>query len=437
LFNNQGQNNKNTGGGLFSLGQNTNGQNNKNNGGGSFSLGGNNNQKSTGLGLGNNNNNNKSGTSLLGNNNNNKSGTGLFGNKTNTSNGQSSLFGNKTNTGGGQSSLFGNKTNTGGQSSLFSNTNNNNGQQNSTGLFNNTTQKGLSFNGNQSNNNFQSQSNLTTSVQDDPYQLGWKVHATKQLPGKVRSPNRIRLRTRAKPRSMIRLSTRSRNHRARKKKQLHGWGNKSTALVPVKTSGSKTKYRPTSGRHKSLLDSALSPSARSRSLVPVIKTADFKLPPLPADVEQLLLGMNETPSNNPPTLLNHNFTCKPSIQLLKSMSDNQLRQMKQFSISQKNIGSVEFLEPVDIRGVKLDEIIKMKPGTIELYPADDVPEVNSGLNVKAKITLLNIFPKKGRNDPAKLKHFEATLKKICTDNGRTFVKYVDGTWELVVPNFSS
>lgn len=57
-----------------------------------------------------------------------------------------------------------------------------------------------------------------------------------------------------------------------------------------------------------------------------------------------------------------------------------------------------------------------------------------GLNHKAKISLQNVWPKKNKDNPAKLRKWESRLK---SQDGREFVDFDKdtGTWVFIVEHF--
>lgn len=87
-------------------------------------------------------------------------------------------------------------------------------------------------------------------------------------------------------------------------------------------------------------------------------------------------------------------------------------------------GKIRWAEPVDLTGVNLDLAVSIKQNAIEVYP-DDIydklsrPELGSGLNRPALITIYNKFPKKGEN----VADYVKRLKMICDSQSAEFIKY--------------
>ncbi len=124
-----------------------------------------------------------------------------------------------------------------------------------------------------------------------------------------------------------------------------------------------------------------------------------------------------------------------------------LRRVGGFVIGRKGYGSVRYRQPVDVRRLVLDDIVRFDSiGTVEVYPEGVVhpkPPVGEGLNRPAEVTLLRVF-KKDRDtgavvrDPAALDKFVRRLKKATAEQGARFVGYEadEGAWTFVVEHFS-
>ncbi|KAK0765027.1 hypothetical protein N5P37_002501 [Trichoderma harzianum] len=136
----------------------------------------------------------------------------------------------------------------------------------------------------------------------------------------------------------------------------------------------------------------------------------------------------------------------PSREDIQNMNRIQRQRIDNFTVGRENVGHITFKIPVDISGIDLDElcggIIQLEPRSATVYPiAAKKPPVGKGLNVPARITLEQSWPRGGRDkrvasDPKRFnKHIER-LKRIVDT---TYESYdVDtGVWVFSVEHFTT
>ena len=156
-------------------------------------------------------------------------------------------------------------------------------------------------------------------------------------------------------------------------------------------------------------------------------------------------GLNNTNSTFP--ILNRgDYYCKPSLTELKTYSDEQLSKVIDFEVGREAIGSVTFPGVTNVKSLNLDEIVFFEPKEISLYPVEsEKPPVGSGLNKKARVCLLNVFPVDKRtretiSDPDELRRrkYDLKVKRMCEKMDAQFVSFdvEDGTWVFEVEHFS-
>jgi len=162
------------------------------------------------------------------------------------------------------------------------------------------------------------------------------------------------------------------------------------------------------------------------------------LPPLPADIEKKLMEQERKlgVSDKAPTCKNKNLTITPSLNDLREMNDKELSAVRNFRIHCESVGTLEFLEPVDLRSVAIDEVAMFNNSSIQLYEQAELPAVGEGLNQRARITLESIFPKK-KDDPERMKRYVERLKSHCEKTNSEFVDYSpkSGRWVFIVEHF--
>jgi len=101
------------------------------------------------------------------------------------------------------------------------------------------------------------------------------------------------------------------------------------------------------------------------------------------------------------------FTLSPSLPVILRMEFYDLGNVSNFQIYNSN-GSIRFLQPVDLRGIDLSDVVKIEKGLIEVYPENTPkPPPGHGLNVPAEIHFLGLKSLKCRSPQA----FEEKLKR--------------------------
>ena len=79
------------------------------------------------------------------------------------------------------------------------------------------------------------------------------------------------------------------------------------------------------------------------------------------------------------------YFSSPSLTVLSLLTETELSEVHSFSVWSE-FGKVTFLNPVDLRGMQLHQLIKIERRVVEIYPNDcDKPPLGEGLNVPARI----------------------------------------------------
>ncbi|KAI8869236.1 C-terminal autoproteolytic domain of nucleoporin nup98, partial [Ramicandelaber brevisporus] len=138
------------------------------------------------------------------------------------------------------------------------------------------------------------------------------------------------------------------------------------------------------------------------------------------------------------------YYMSPSPDEIENMTQAQLRKVN-LRIGRQGHGLVEFLQPIDLTafGGRCSDIpgnlVIFEKNSIMVYPDEDTaPPVGQGLNVPARITLLNCWPKnkatgeyiKDEDHPQMQRHVNKLMAKTDMD----FVAYEhrDGAWTFEV-----
>ena len=148
-----------------------------------------------------------------------------------------------------------------------------------------------------------------------------------------------------------------------------------------------------------------------------------------------------------PKLEREGYSMEPSMNQLKVMAmddRDSLAFVANFTVRKDGIGSVRWLDTVDLTGLDIDSIVTLAQGAIDVYPDSSVkPPVGHGLNRPAVITLMNVYKKdkatgKPTKDPEVVEKHTRKLKSICADQGAKFISYngETGEWKFEVEHFS-
>lgn len=166
-----------------------------------------------------------------------------------------------------------------------------------------------------------------------------------------------------------------------------------------------------------------------------------RVPEDPALTPKSSSSVNVQPGEDPEP---GEYWSQPSLNQLKKMSKQDLKNVRNFVVGRTNIGQIEFHQgaPVDLSETNLDklfgDIIQLNHRNATVYGENCTclpkPPMGTALNHPSRVTLLNSWPrnKAGKKD---VKHLER-LKRVA---GTTFESYnaANGGWIFTVPHFSS
>ncbi|KAI9789260.1 MAG: Nuclear pore complex protein Nup98-Nup96 [Peltula sp. TS41687] len=142
------------------------------------------------------------------------------------------------------------------------------------------------------------------------------------------------------------------------------------------------------------------------------------------------------------------YWMSPSMEDLKKMSREDLKHVNGLKIGRRGCGSVEFQTPVDLTTIDLDKIIDVIVVIITrsctVYPDASVkPEVGKGLNVPARITLENSWPRSDRGRREVFERSGPKYEKHLTRLQRVEMTHFEsydpetGTWIFTVDHFTT
>ncbi|GAB5030114.1 nucleoporin 98 [Nannochloropsis oceanica] len=146
------------------------------------------------------------------------------------------------------------------------------------------------------------------------------------------------------------------------------------------------------------------------------------------------------PRLNPcaPTLSLPDYFTSPSISELQRMDDNELRHVRNFTITRDGVGRVEWEGETDVLGLHLDQLVRIEAKEVQVYFDESGREVKDPegekLNKPAVVTLFSVRHR--RKAPEEYKEH---LKELCRGWDRVeFLEYEceTGRWTFKVAHFS-
>lgn len=144
------------------------------------------------------------------------------------------------------------------------------------------------------------------------------------------------------------------------------------------------------------------------------------------------------------------YWCLPSIEELQQMSLDHLANVEDFIIGRKGFGQIAFNYSVDLTTFKdslaeelFGKVVQINDKTVQVYGSPySSPEVGTGINVPATITLENLAPLDANTkspilEPAR-PEVKDLIKKLKKLRGMQFISYDPfvGTWVFQVGHFS-
>jgi nuclear pore complex protein Nup98-Nup96 len=150
----------------------------------------------------------------------------------------------------------------------------------------------------------------------------------------------------------------------------------------------------------------------------------------------------------------NDYIISPSLSEMNRMSNDELRHIKNLIVTYPGVGSVHFLEPVDLISaspthdrngiVKIfGSVIIIEPKVCTVYPGEEnKPPVGQGLNVPAHIELLKCWTmdKTTQKPIVDVEHprFKRHMKKLKTMPDTEFISFdiETGCWSFNVEHFS-
>ncbi len=155
--------------------------------------------------------------------------------------------------------------------------------------------------------------------------------------------------------------------------------------------------------------------------------------------EVMMAGKESSCVSLPTITTRDGYSMEPSQEVLRLLSEEKgegaLANVEDFIVSRQNFGSIKWLEPVDIRGLEIDRVVRIECGVIYVYPESSgvvSPPAGEGLKKRAEVTLYECRPKK-TGEAVRAKFEERVLKQTRRMGGDLLEYNVDtGVWRFAL-----
>ncbi|KPM42891.1 Nucleoporin [Neonectria ditissima] len=140
------------------------------------------------------------------------------------------------------------------------------------------------------------------------------------------------------------------------------------------------------------------------------------------------------------------YWMQPPQEDLENMNRMQRQKVDGFTVGRDNVGYVSFRVPVDLSTINLEEIcgglIVLEPRSATVYPVSaKKPPVGKGLNVPARISLEQSWPRGNRDKriATDVKRFNKHIERLKRIENTTFESYdkETGVWVFCVEHFTT
>jgi len=126
---------------------------------------------------------------------------------------------------------------------------------------------------------------------------------------------------------------------------------------------------------------------------------------------------------------------------LSLMSIDELRRVRELTISRPGVGSIMFHGETDCLGVDFGRLVRLEVGEGLVYPDSTMkPPPGMGLNKAATVTMYQCWPPNGTKllqDPKSQDRYKKKIKQMTEEKNARFIDYdcATGVWKFAVDQF--
>jgi len=126
---------------------------------------------------------------------------------------------------------------------------------------------------------------------------------------------------------------------------------------------------------------------------------------------------------------------------LSRMSSEELRHVRDLTISREGVGTITFEGETDVTGLDFETIVRLEVGEVLVYPQPRTkPEIGVGLNKAATVTMYQCWPPNGSllaQDKEQQEEYKRRIKLMTEEKKARFLDYDcnTGVWKFAVEHF--
>jgi len=126
---------------------------------------------------------------------------------------------------------------------------------------------------------------------------------------------------------------------------------------------------------------------------------------------------------------------------LQQLSPEELRHVRDLTVSRPNVGSITFHGETDCTGLDFASIVRLEAGEVLVYPdSSQKPPVGEGLNKAATVTMFQCYPPNGNKllqDPRSQEKYKRKIQAMTEEKHARFIDYdcLTGVWQFSVDQF--
>lgn len=131
--------------------------------------------------------------------------------------------------------------------------------------------------------------------------------------------------------------------------------------------------------------------------------------------------METAPESMIPVLTKQGYYCKPSIDVMRGMTESELARIEEFEVGRHGFGKITWPGLTDVRNLNLDELVNIAKRNFTVSPS----------SLKKAMTLHMIIDHENKIDDEKMLN---NLKNLNRGKDHKFISWDGKTWVFHVPD---